>query len=80
VSGGRSISRIEQGQPRDLAYQEELTRMLTKAVPVYDDPAPSTEAEWRDQIEGILHAPVTVLSHGPAVTDKTMRPLEAVSR
>lgn len=36
IDGGRQ-ARIKPGPPRDLTYQEELTRTLTKAVPVYDD-------------------------------------------
>jgi hypothetical protein len=77
---GRRQARIKPGPPRDLAYQEELTRALTRAVPVYRA-APRTGADWRDEIADLLRAPVAVTSSGPAVADKTCHhPLRALSR
>lgn len=77
---GRRQARIKPGPPRDLAYQEELTGALTRAVPVYRD-APGTGADWREEITDLLRAPVAVTSSGPAVTDKTCHhPLRALSR
>lgn len=77
---GRRQSKIKPGPPRDLAYQEELTGALTRAVPVYRD-APATGADWRDEIADLLRAPVALTSSGPAVTDKTCHhPLRALSR
>lgn len=77
---GRRQSEIKLGPPRDLAYQEELTGALTRAVPVYRD-APATGADWRDEVADLLRAPVAVTSSGPAVTDKTCHhPLRALSR
>jgi adenylosuccinate synthase len=74
------LSRIKPGPPRDLVYQEELTRMLNEAVPVYHDDAPRAEADWRDQPADVLRAPVTITARGPALTDKTWHPLQGASR
>lgn len=74
---GRLHRRIRPGPSRDLAYQEELTAALTKAVPVYHD-APRTEAGWRHWIASLLRAPVAITSRGPAVTDKTWHPQQRV--
>lgn len=88
---GRTVSRIEPGPPRDLEYQESLTAMLLRARPVYDqperdpaagtaaDPARNAEEIWADAVAGILRAPVVIRSHGPAVTDKTWRPAQALT-
>jgi adenylosuccinate synthase len=84
---GRTVSRIEPGAPRDLAYQASLTAMLLKARPVYDrtghrpaaGPPADTEQDWADAVAGILRAPVVIRSHGPAVTDKTFRPAQVLT-
>jgi adenylosuccinate synthase len=78
--GGRAVTRIEPGPPRDLAYQESLTATLLKARPVYAPAGPGTAADWADSVAGILGAPVVLRSHGPALTDKAWRPLQALSR
>jgi adenylosuccinate synthase len=82
--GGRTVTRIEPGPPCDLAYQESLTATLLKARPVYErtgsGPAAGTAADWADAVAGILRAPVVLRSHGPALTDKAWRPLQALSR
>jgi adenylosuccinate synthase len=88
--GGRTVTRIEPGPPRDLAHQESLTAVLLKARPVYDPAerrtvtgtAADTAVDWAVAVAvaGILRAPVVIRSHGPAVTDKTWHPLKALSR
>jgi len=89
---GRTVTRIEPGPPRDLAYQESLTAALLKARPVYDPAerrpvtgpvigtATDAVTDWAGAVTDILGAPVVLRSHGPALTDKTWRPLKAVSR
>jgi adenylosuccinate synthase len=78
--GGRAIARIEPGPARDLAYQDSLSQALLRALPVYDPAGPPAADEWPDAVAEILDAPVTIRSHGPAVTDKTTRILDSLSR
>jgi adenylosuccinate synthase len=84
--GGRTVTRLEPGPPRDLDYQRLLTETLLTARPVYDagdGPAPK---DWPDVVSEIAHAPVAVCSYGPATGDKVLlnqvgaRPLDALSR
>jgi adenylosuccinate synthase len=77
---GHTLTRIEPGPPRDLAYQESLTQTLLKARPVYRQEERLTARDWPDAVTGILHAPVTIRSRGPALTDKTWHLLKARSR
>jgi adenylosuccinate synthase len=77
---GRTVTRIEPGPARDLAYQESLTQALLRALPVYDPAGAPAPDEWPDAVAEILDAPVTIRSHGPAVTDKTTRVLDSLSR
>jgi adenylosuccinate synthase len=77
---GHTLTRIEPGPPRDLAYQESLTQTLLKARPVYRQEERLTARDWPDAVTGILHAPVTIRSCGPALTDKTWHLLKARSR
>jgi adenylosuccinate synthase len=77
---GGVVTRIEPGPPRDLIYQEQLTKTLLTARPVYDQAAGPAADDWPDAVAEILHAPVTIRSHGPAVTDKTTRALDSLSR
>lgn len=77
---GSVAGRIEPGPRRDLSYQESLTAALLKARPVYEPARRRTAAGWADAVAGILGAPVVLCSHGPAVTDKTWRPLKVLSR
>ena len=77
---GHTLTRIEPGPSRDLAYQESLTQTLLKARPVYRQEESLTARDWPDAVSGILHAPVTIRSRGPAVTDKTWHLLKARSR
>jgi adenylosuccinate synthase len=79
-SDGRRVTRIEPGQPRDLGHQERLGAALLAARPVYDQAESITADDWPDAVAEVLRAPVTIRSHGPAVTDKTTRPLDALSR
>jgi adenylosuccinate synthase len=82
--GGAAVTEIEPGPHRDLGYQEALTARLLTARPAYhpaDGPgAGPSAADWPDAVEEITGAPVAVCSYGPAVTDKTMRPLQPLSR
>ena len=78
--GGRTVTKIEPGPARDLAYQESLSQALLRARPVYDPDDGLAAEDWPDAVAEILDAPVTVRSHGPAVTDKTTRILDSLSR
>ena len=78
--GGRAVTRIEPGPARDLAYQESLSQALLRALPVYDPAGGPAADDWPDAVAEILDAPVTIRSHGPAVTDKTTRVLDSLSR
>ncbi len=69
VINDRPLTRIEPGPPRDLGYQERLTRTLLEATPLYEKPA----ATWAELIEAEAGAPVTLLSCGPTAADKTVR-------
>jgi adenylosuccinate synthase len=77
---GRTVTRIEPGPARDLAYQQSLTAALLKARPVYQREERLTAQDWPDAIAEILHAPVIVGSHGPAMTDKSRHHRKALSR
>ena len=77
---GRPVTRIEPGPPRDLAHQEKLSATLLAARPVYDPAGQPDAGDWPEAVAEILRAPVTIRSHGPAVTDKTARALDALSR
>ncbi len=77
---GRDVTRIEPGPARDLAYQESLSQALLRARPVYDPDDGLAAEDWPDAVAEILDAPVTIRSHGPAVTDKTTRILDSLSR
>jgi adenylosuccinate synthase len=77
---GRTVTRIEPGPPRDLAYQESLTTALLKARPVYQQEERLTAQNWPDAIAEILRAPVLIRSHGPAMTDKSRHHRKALSR
>jgi adenylosuccinate synthase len=77
---GRTVTGIEPGPARDLAYQESLSHALLRARPVYDPDDGLAAEDWPDAVAEILDAPVTIRSHGPAVTDKTTRVLDSLSR
>jgi adenylosuccinate synthase len=77
---GRPVTEIVPGPPRDLTHQEKLGGALLKARPVYDPAERITANDWPDVVAEILDAPVTIRSHGPAVTDKTTRALDSLSR
>jgi adenylosuccinate synthase len=77
---GRPVTEIVPGPPRDLAHQERLSEALLSARPVYDQAGGPAEDEWPEAVAEILRAPVTIRSHGPAVTDKTTRVLDSLSR
>jgi adenylosuccinate synthase len=77
---GRTVTRIEPGPPRDLAYQESLTTALLKARPVYQQEERLTAQNWPDAIAEILRAPVLIRSRGPAMTDKSRHHRKALSR
>jgi adenylosuccinate synthase len=63
---GEQITRLAPGPERDLAWQADLTGLLLRAQPGYEDPA----ADWPEIAAHVLGAPVTLVSHGPASTDK----------
>ena len=53
----------------DLAYQENLTRLLTGAIPVYEETA-IDEVSYLRQIQARLRVPISILSYGPTAKDK----------
>lgn len=63
---GQQQTRIVPGPERDLRWQERLTAMLLRALPVYDDPGP----DWPGIVEDMLGAPVVLRSYGPTAADK----------
>jgi len=63
---GQRLDRIRPGQERDLAAQEEITRMLLGARPVLADPGYS----WPSVAAQVLGAPVMLESRGPTAADK----------
>jgi adenylosuccinate synthase len=65
-AGGERITRIAPGPGRDVGYQEELTRLLLRARPGYEEPA----ADWPEVASQVLGAPVTLVSRGPTAADK----------
>lgn len=64
--GGQRLTRITPGPARDLRWQEQLTRMLLRARPVYEHPGD----DWPAVIEKVLGTPVVLRSHGPTAGDK----------
>jgi adenylosuccinate synthase len=71
-TAGRTVTELEPGPPRDLAYQESLSTALLAARPRYDPAEILTADDWPAAVAEILRAPVTVRSMGPAVADKTV--------
>jgi adenylosuccinate synthase len=65
-AGDERMTRIAPGPERDLVWQEELTRLLLRVRPGYEDPA----AGWPEVAGQVLGAPVRLVSHGPATADK----------
>jgi adenylosuccinate synthase len=65
-AAGQSVTRLEPGPPRDLDYQERLTRRLLDARPVCMEPTGS----WEEIVAAETGAPVTLLSYGPTAADK----------
>jgi adenylosuccinate synthase len=59
-------NRIVPGPFRDLAYQEGLTALLSRARPG----ARHRPADWAGEIGALLGAPVTIESWGPSANDK----------
>jgi adenylosuccinate synthase len=83
--GGRVVTAIEPGPPRDLTAQQALTDMLLTARPVYDPAGPVGAEDWPDVAAQILGAPVTIRSHGSgraakAVTGRRPSPLAGLPR
>ena len=65
---GQQLARITPGPERDLRWQEQLTRTLLRARPVYDDsPLDSSGRDWPGIFEEMLGAPVVLRSYGPTV-------------
>ena len=69
--GGQPLARIVPAPERDLRWQEQLTRTLLRARPVYDDsPLDASGRDWPGIFEEVLGAPVVLRSYGPTVADK----------
>ncbi len=68
---GHRLDRIVPGPERDLGRQEQLTAMLLRARPNYEDPG----GDWPAVVEDLLGAPVALRSYGPATASKRARPL-----
>ena len=72
---GQQQTRIVPGPERDLRWQERLTAMLLRALPVYEDPGP----DWPGIVEDMLGAPVVLRSYGPTAADKrAVAPIQAI--
>jgi len=63
---GQRVERLEPGPARDLQHQEQLTRRLLRARPVYDAPG----VDWQAVVEQTTGAPITLASYGPTALDK----------
>jgi adenylosuccinate synthase len=63
---GQRLERLAPGPERDLGYQEQLTAMLFRARPEYEEPG----MNWPAEIGRVLGAPVTLISRGPTAADK----------
>jgi adenylosuccinate synthase len=65
---GLTWNRIVPGPHRDLAYQEGLTALLTRARPA----TMHRPDDWAEEIGSLLGAPVAIESYGPRASDKKM--------
>jgi len=63
---GQRLDWITGGQERDLGRQEQLTRLLLRARPDYENPG----GDWPARIAELLNVPVALASYGPATTAK----------
>lgn len=63
---GQRLDRIAPSPQRDLRWQEQLTKLLLRARPDYEDPG----GDWPSTISELLSAPIVVASYGPATTAK----------
>ena len=87
-AGGRRLARIAPGPERDLRWQEDLTRMLLRARPVYDDvggwvgggPGTGAGPDWPGIFSEVLGAPIALRSYGPAAADKREVPAGYLAR
>jgi len=85
-AGGRRLARIAPGPERDLRWQEDLTRMLLRARPVYDDVGACAGGglgagpDWPGIFEEVLGAPIALRSYGPAAADKREVPAGYLAR
>jgi adenylosuccinate synthase len=62
----RRLDRIAPGPEHDLGWQEQLTRLLLRARPDYEDPG----GDWPATVAELLNAPVVLASYGPDATSK----------
>lgn len=68
---GHRLDQIVPGPRRDLGRQEQLTGMLLRARPIYEDPG----GDWPAIAAELLNAPLALTSYGPAITGKrVLRP------
>lgn len=63
---GQRLDRIAPSPQHDLRWQEQLTRLLLRARPDYEDPG----GDWPATIAELLTAPIVLASYGPATTAK----------
>jgi adenylosuccinate synthase len=67
--GGTKITRLNPGNTRDLAWQEGLTRILERAVPVYDGDRVVPDVLARD-LSWVAKVPLVLRSYGPGPGSK----------
>jgi adenylosuccinate synthase len=71
---GRRVERLPPGPPRDLAWQEALTRRLLHARPVLEP----VDGGWAETVVAEVGIPVVLGSYGPKAVDKHLnRPAPA---
>ena len=63
---GRRLDRITPGPEHDLGWQEQLTKLLLRANPSYEDPG----GDWPATVAELLNSPVALASYGPDATSK----------
>lgn len=68
---GRRLDRIVPGPEHDLGWQAQLTGLLSRARPEYENPG----GDWPATVADLLNAPVALASYGPTAAAKhALRP------
>jgi adenylosuccinate synthase len=73
---GQALTRLAPGPAQDLDYQEQLTRLLQAAKPVYEQAG----GDWASSVEQETGAPVMLRSYGPTAAGKSGRSQRSLRR